>query len=141
MFTRLGSRPSSSRWPPLAWPGAQLECWGETGTVNITDSKIIGLTSTFYSDAFGWILALVAIALTAAFSLMGRQRRVKQDLSAPPIGLVAMRIGLVAAAVLIAVWILNDDRGVPLAALIFLGFLLVSTTSPRGRPSGATSMR
>ena len=56
---------------------------------------------------------------------MGRQRRVKQGLPAPPIGLVAMRIGLVAAAVLVAVWILNDDRGVPLAALILLGFVLV----------------
>ena len=126
MFTRFGI-PSFvvTLAGLLAWPGAQLEVLGETGTVNITYSKIIGLTSTFYSDAFGWILALVAIALTAAFSLMGRQRRVKQGLSAPPIGLVAMRIGLVAAAVLIAVWILNDDRGVPLAALIFLGFLLI----------------
>ena len=49
----------------LAWQGAQLEVLGDTGTVNITDGKIIGLTSTFYSDAFGWILALVAIAAYA----------------------------------------------------------------------------
>ncbi len=46
----------------LAWPGAQLEVLGETGTVNITDPKITGLTSTFYSDTVGWIFAVVAIA-------------------------------------------------------------------------------
>jgi D-xylose transport system permease protein len=126
MFTRFGI-PSFvvTLAGLLAWPGAQLEVLGETGTVNITDPKIVGLTSTFYSDAFGWILALVAIVLTAALSLMGRQRRLKQGLSAPPIGLIAMRVGLVAAAVLIAVWILNDDRGVPLAALILVGFVLI----------------
>ena len=126
MFTRFGI-PSFvvTLAGLLAWPGAQLEVLGETGTVNITDPKIVGLTSTFYSDAFGWILALVAIAVTAALSLMGRQRRLKQGLSAPPIGLIAMRVGLVAGAVLIAVWILNDDRGVPLAALILVGFVLI----------------
>ena len=30
-----------------------------------------------------------------------------------------------AAAILVAVWVLNDDRGLPLAALILLGFVLV----------------
>ncbi len=41
----------------LAWPGAQLEVLGETGTINLTDPKIVGLTSTFYSDTVGWIFA------------------------------------------------------------------------------------
>jgi D-xylose transport system permease protein len=109
----------------LAWPGAQLEVLGETGTVNINDSKILGLTSTFYSDTVGWIFALVAIGLFAALSLRGRQRRVSDGLSAPPVGLVVLRIGLVAVATLVAVWVLNDDRGVPLAALILVGFCLV----------------
>jgi D-xylose transport system permease protein len=109
----------------LAWPGAQLEVLGETGTVNINDPKILGLTSTFYSDTVGWILALVAIGLFAATSLRGRQRRVSDGLSAPPVGLLVLRIGLVAVATLVAVWVLNDDRGVPLAALILVGFCLV----------------
>ena len=45
----------------LAWPGSQLKVLGETGTVNLTDPKITGLTSTFYSDTVGWIIAFVAI--------------------------------------------------------------------------------
>jgi D-xylose transport system permease protein len=109
----------------LAWPGAQLEVLGETGTVNITDPKVTGLTSTFYSDSVGWIMGLAAIAIYAALALRGRQKRVSEGLSAPPLGLLLMRIGLVGVAVLVAIWVLNDDRGVPLAALILVGFCLV----------------
>jgi D-xylose transport system permease protein len=108
----------------LAWPGAQLEVLGSTGTVNITDSKILGLTNTFYSDTVGWIVGFAAIATYAGFALLARQKRVGQGLSAPPLGLLVMRIGLVAIAVLVAIWVLNDDRGLPLAALILIGFCL-----------------
>jgi D-xylose transport system permease protein len=108
----------------LAWPGAQLEVLGETGTVNINDPKILGLTNTFYGDTVGWIMALIAIGAYAALALRGRQSRVSEGLSAPPFGLVVLRIGLVAVATVIAVWVLNDDRGVPLAALILVGFCL-----------------
>jgi D-xylose transport system permease protein len=109
----------------LAWPGAQLEVLGETGTVNLTDPKVTGLTSTFYSDSVGWIMGFAAIAIYAAFALRGRQKRVSEGLSAPPLGLLLMRIGLVAVAVLLSIWVLNDDRGVPLAALILVGFCLI----------------
>jgi D-xylose transport system permease protein len=108
----------------LAWPGAQLKVLGETGTVNINDPKILGLTNTFYSDTVGWIIALVAIGAYTGLALRGRQKRVSEGLAAPQLGLVVLRIGLVAVATLIAVWVLNDDRGVPLAALIFVGFCM-----------------
>ncbi|MEA2365077.1 MAG: D-xylose transport system permease protein [Thermoleophilaceae bacterium] len=108
----------------LAWPGAQLKVLGETGTVNLNDPKILGLTGTFYSDTVGWIFALVAIAAYAVIALRARQSRVSEELSAPPFGLVVLRIALVAVAILVAVWVLNDDRGVPLAALILVGFCM-----------------
>jgi D-xylose transport system permease protein len=109
----------------LAWPGAQLEVLGSTGTVNITDPKVTGLTSTFYSDTVGWIIGVTAVAIYAIFALRGRQKRVGEGLSAPPLGLLVMRIGLVTVAVLVAIWVLNDDRGLPLAALILVGFCLI----------------
>jgi D-xylose transport system permease protein len=121
----------------LAWPGFQLEVLGETGTVNLNDPKILGLTSTFYSDTVGWIFAFVAIGLYAALALRARQKRVAQGLSAPQVGLLVLRIGLVAVATLVAVWVLNDDRGVPLAALILVGFCLfffyITTRTTFGR--------
>jgi D-xylose transport system permease protein len=109
----------------LAWPGAQLKVLGETGTVNITDSKVTGLTSTFYSDTVGWIFAVLAIAAFAGFNLLARQRRVRAGLSATPLGQLVLRIVLVAAAVIVAIYVLNDDRGLPLAVLILLGFVLL----------------
>jgi len=109
----------------LAWPGAQLKVLGETGTVNLNDPKILGLTNTFYSDTVGWIMAFVLIGVYALLALRNRQSRVSQDLSAPQLGLVVLRIGLVTVATLVAVWVLNDDRGVPLAALILVGFCLI----------------
>src|SRR4051812_36212082 len=45
----------------LAWQGALLQVLGNTGTINLTDDKIVGLANTFYSDLFGWILAAVVI--------------------------------------------------------------------------------
>jgi D-xylose transport system permease protein len=109
----------------LAWPGAQLEVLGETGTVNINNPKITGLTSTFYSDTVGWIFAVLAIAAFAAITLLGRQRRLRAGLSAPPLSTLVVRIVLVAVVGLVAIWVLNDDRGLPLAVLILLGFVLL----------------
>jgi D-xylose transport system permease protein len=128
MFTRFGI-PSFvvTLAGLLAWQGAQLEVLGETGTINLTEPKITGLTSTFYSDTVGWIVAFVGIGVYAAFALLGRQRRIRQGIKAQPLGSVLLRIGLVAVAILVAIWVLNEDRGLPLAALILLGFVLVFT--------------
>jgi D-xylose transport system permease protein len=109
----------------LAWQGFLLEVLGETGTVNITDSKIVGLTGTFYSDAVGWVIAIAAIAAYAGLTLSGRQRRLRSDLPAPPLASLVVRIVLVGAATIAAVAVLNADRGVPLAGLILVGFVLV----------------
>ena len=43
----------------LAWQGALLQVLGSTGSINITDPKITGLANTFYSDAVGWVFAVV----------------------------------------------------------------------------------
>jgi D-xylose transport system permease protein len=108
----------------LAYQGAQLKVLGDTGTVNITDDKIVGLTGTFYGDSFGWALAVVGIASYAGISLLGRQRRLRAGLPAPPIGSLVIRIVLVGVAAIAAVAVLNADRGVPLALLILLGVIL-----------------
>ncbi len=42
-----------------------------------------------------------------------------------PFGTTLVKMGVVALLVLGATWVLQDDRGVPLAALILLGFVLL----------------
>ena len=59
----------------LAWQGFQLYVLGDTGTMNITNSKIIGLTSTFFSDAVGWIVAAIAIGAYYCVNLSNVRRR------------------------------------------------------------------
>ena len=59
----------------LAWQGVQLEVLGDTGTVNLNDDTIVGLANTFYSDTFGWILAIVVIAAYGASGILERMRR------------------------------------------------------------------
>jgi D-xylose transport system permease protein len=109
----------------LAWQGFQLRVLGDTGTVNITDPTINGLAGTFYSDAVGWVFALVGIAALAGTRLWSRHTRIRADLAAPPLAAVVLRIVITAAAIVATVAVLNSDRGVPLAGLILVGFVLV----------------
>ena len=121
----------------LAWQGAQLEVLGTTGTLNITDPKITGLTSTFYEGATGWTIAIVGIAAYAAVTLLDWRRKSREGLRVRSLGVVVARLAVAAAAILIAVAVLNDDRGLPLAALIFVGFVIlfqfVTTKTTFGR--------
>jgi D-xylose transport system permease protein len=121
----------------LGWQGAQLDVLGETGTINITDPAITGLTSTFYEGATGWAIAIVAFAVYAAVALFGWRRKVEAGLRVQPLSTLLIRLALAAAAIVAAVAVLNDDRGVPLAALILVGFVIffqfVTTKTTFGR--------
>jgi D-xylose transport system permease protein len=109
----------------LAWQGFLLRVLGETGTVNIDDAKITGLANTFYSDSVGWAFAVIGVAAYAGLSLNRRRTRLKADLPAPPLASLVVRIVIVGIAVFATVAVLNSDRGVPLAGLILIGFVLV----------------
>ena len=107
----------------LTWQGALLYILGDTGTINITDSKITGLANTFYSDTVGWTMAVVAIGSYAAATLWAWRSRVVAGLADRQLTGPIIRIVVVAGAVIAAVAVLNSDRGVPLAVLILVGFV------------------
>lgn len=121
----------------LVWQGALLKVLGQTGTVNLSQSSITNLANTFYGEAVGWILAATVIAIFAASTLYGHQRRVRTGVTTEPIALLFVRIGVMAAVTIAAVAILNSDRGVPLALLILvafvIGFQLITTRTTFGR--------
>jgi D-xylose transport system permease protein len=100
-----------------------LKVLGATGTVNITDAKITGLANTFYSDAFGWVVAVVVIGLYAGVTLFGWRRRVAAGLTDTELAPLVARIVVVAGAIVATVAILNSDRGLPLALLILIVFV------------------
>ena len=109
----------------LGFQGVLLYVLGDTGTINLNDSTIVDLANTFYSDYVGWIIAIVLLVPYVLLSLWGYRRRAAAGLEAGPFLLLAIRMAVVVIGVLVAVAVLNDDRGVPLATLIFIGIVLV----------------
>jgi D-xylose transport system permease protein len=108
----------------LTWQGALLQVLGKTGSLNVTDSKITGLANIFYGHATGWIIAIAIIVAYGLVLAVGFRRRVAAGLAdANPLPQI-IRLVLVAVVVIGAVAILNSDRGVPLALLILLGFVV-----------------
>jgi D-xylose transport system permease protein len=108
----------------LAWQGALLQVLGSTGSINLTDPKITGLANTFYSDAVGWIFAAIVIALYGGILFFGHRRRVAAGLAEERLATLGFRFGLVAVVTIVATAVLNSDRGVPLALLILLAFVV-----------------
>ena len=72
----------------LTWQGAQLKVLGSTGTLNITDPTIVGLTGTFYSDAVDWGFALIGVIWLTLAAVRRRARRAARGLPVEPVGLL-----------------------------------------------------
>jgi D-xylose transport system permease protein len=89
-----------------------------------------GLTSTFYGKTFAWILAAVVIGAYAASGFGERVKRSRAGLTPPNMTGFILRLVAVGVGTVAAVLILTDDRGIPLAGLILVGFcaLLVFVT-------------
>ena len=109
----------------LAWQGALLHVLGETGSVNVTDDTITALAGTFYSDGIGWALAALGIALTVTGVALRRRRSKAAGLVGVPLRDDLLKVGVVSVGAVAAVAMFNDDRGVPLAVVIFVGFVLL----------------
>jgi D-xylose transport system permease protein len=107
----------------LAWQGLQLYILGDTGSINVTDGKIVGLANHFYSDTAGWVMAAVVIAAYAAITLWSLRSRRSAGLADTDAAGPIARIVIAAAAVIAVVAVLNSDRGVPLAVLILVAFV------------------
>lgn len=102
----------------LAWQGALLMVLGQTGTVNLLDPTIDGLTATFLPPAVGWLVAALAIAAQLGAAIFRRRRRAAAGLPVDRgYGTWALT-AVVSAVVIVATAILNLDRGIPLALLI-----------------------
>jgi D-xylose transport system permease protein len=108
----------------LTWQGALLQVLGKTGSLNVTDSKITGLANIFYGKTTGWIIAIVIIAAYALVLAIGYRRRIAAGLGTANVVPLIARLVLVGVIIIGAVAILNSDRGVPLAVLILLGFVV-----------------
>jgi D-xylose transport system permease protein len=109
----------------VGWQGVHLQVLGSTGTINLKPNLITQLTTTFFTDAVGWALGVVAVGVYVLVKASEfRQRRAAGLAGGSPQAIV-LRSVVVGAAVLIGVAVLNNDRGVPLAAVILVGLVVV----------------
>ena len=108
----------------LGWQGVLLAVLGHEGTLNLTDPGIVNLANTFYSDAFGWAVAVVAIAAVTGGALWNRRRRRAAGLAVEAVAALGIRLATAIVAIAGAVAILNADRGVPLSLLILVGLVV-----------------
>ena len=108
----------------LTWQGLLLYVLGSTGSVNLYDPLITGLTATFFGTAASWGIVALIIALYAGTVFFERRRRSSLSLPLAPLRNVLLRMGVISAAVAVAVAIFNQDRGLPLATLIFAGVVV-----------------
>jgi D-xylose transport system permease protein len=121
----------------LVWQGVQLKVLGETGTVNINDAAITNLAGSFLADWLGWVVAIAAAAAIALTTLARRRRRAAAALELQPVPTMVISIVAPIIAIVVAVYVVNQDRGVPLSLLILVGavvlFAFVTTRLPYGR--------
>ena len=118
----------------LAWVGLQLLVLGQTGTVNLSDNFVIGLTFTFFSPLVGWIIAVLAIGLILAVSLLGRARRRAAGLRVGSLRNVLSLIAVISAAFIGLVLVVNQDRGLPLVVcIVFVLALAIAYLTERTR--------
>jgi D-xylose transport system permease protein len=118
----------------LSWQGALLYVLGSTGTVNLNDPLIVGLSNARLPVSVGWIIAVAAIALMILSAGRERLHRRRSDVTNQPIVVTIGRIALMSAVILAAVAIMSVDRnpsrtvpimGVPTAVLFLIGFIIV----------------
>jgi D-xylose transport system permease protein len=108
----------------LIWLGVQLHVLGDAGTLNVFDTHITSIASTFLPSTWGWILAVVATLWFAGTNLATNTQRQKAGMAAKPTSLILAR-GIGTGLLLLgAVAVLNAANGVPTAGVIL--FVLVA---------------
>ena len=111
----------------LGWNGVVLLLIGDRGTVVIQNNFLIGFANDFLPDATAWIVAIAAIALYAGLLVFQREQRRRAGLATPPNSLLALRVGGLGLAILIVVYVANQDRGIPYVFLALTGLFLLWT--------------
>jgi D-xylose transport system permease protein len=108
----------------IAWNGVVLLLIGSRGTVVLQNSFLIGLANDFLPESTSWLLWLVAVLIFAGIQLNEVRVRRKEELGHDPFAIIGLRIASLAVALGAAVYVANQDRGIPYLFLL-VGFFLL----------------
>jgi D-xylose transport system permease protein len=117
----------------LLWLFEQTGDVGNGGVIQDHNGFINGLVSSNVSPTAGWIILIVAVVLAAVFMILRDQRRRRNGLDAPPLGVTLLKIILIGAIGLALILVLNHNRssgvipleGVPWVVPIVLGLTVI----------------
>jgi D-xylose transport system permease protein len=118
----------------LGWQGALLYVLGSTGTINLSDPLIIGLSNARLPVFWGWLVGLAFIAVFTFNAFRERAHRDRIGVPNQPIILAIGRVVLISIVILAAVGMMSVDRnpsrtvpimGVPSAVLFLIGFIVI----------------
>ncbi|MGR7026580.1 sugar ABC transporter permease [Geodermatophilus sp. URMC 62] len=104
----------------LGWQGFTLRLIGEGGTVPVRDPVISAISDRNVPVALGWVLALLVIAAYAALQLNRFRVQRARRLAHAPLAVVLVRIGVIAAVVVLITAVLSVDRA-PAAGVVLAG--------------------
>ncbi|MEV8553919.1 sugar ABC transporter permease [Streptomyces glaucescens] len=112
----------------LFWLGFMLQTLGENGTINLDSDGFIGkLTTYFFTDiAAAYGLAAVVTAVFFISSFLGNRRRDAAGIPSRPLNETILRTALLAVISFAAAFMYNQYKGLPLATVIFLVFLVAT---------------
>nr|CAD30002.1 transmembrane transport protein [Streptomyces olivaceoviridis] len=110
----------------LFWLGFMLKILGENGTINLDSDGLIGqLTTYFFADvAAAYGLAALVVAVFFITSFLGNRRREAAGIPSRPLSDIVLRTVLLAVVSFAAAIMYNQYKGLPLATVIFLAFLI-----------------
>ena len=120
----------------LGLQGVTLKLIGEGGSVRVDNPVIRGITIDNLSVTAGWAFAVLIVVGFAGLELFRHRSKVAAGLHHAPIGVVAARIGAVAAVTLGVTYMLSlnrsvnsniEIRGIPYV-LPLVGLLLITLT-------------
>jgi D-xylose transport system permease protein len=120
----------------LGWQGVTLRIIGQGGTVPVRDPIVVGVANNSMSVSWGWILAVVVIALFAALQLNRWRVQRSRNLVSQPLIVVIARIVVIALITLAVAAVLNVNRalnpnftlaGIPYAIPLVVVLLLILT--------------
>ncbi|MFJ4094629.1 sugar ABC transporter permease [Kitasatospora sp. NPDC089913] len=111
----------------LGWNGLMLQVLGASGTVNLSGKDIVSrLYSTIYGDqAAAYGAAAVGVLLFLGASVLDARRRQAAGVPSRPVLDIALRTAAITVIAFLAAYTLNQYKGLPLALLIFLVFIVV----------------
>ncbi|MHB8459975.1 MAG: sugar ABC transporter permease [Candidatus Limnocylindrales bacterium] len=108
----------------IGWEGALLFILGDTGTINIRDPFLVGFAGTFFNGIAAWGLGVLFVLYLAGSWLLTRRSRLAAGLGAEGAPALVIRITVVAIFVFVALFVLQQDRGLPLSLVLFVGVIV-----------------